>query len=89
MKNIKENNIDYYFLEGTKDIWCRDYMPVQVTKDTFVQFTYNPDYLRNHREWGETISDVDSICKHVKKIHLQPTLSTTIIDGGNVIKSKG
>lgn len=87
-KKLKENNIDYDFLEGTKDIWCRDYMPVQISKDGFVQFKYNPDYLRDDREWKKTISDVASICKNVKKINFRPTHSTIIIDGGNVIKAK-
>ena len=36
--------VQYGFIDGTRDIWCRDYMPVQVSKDKFVQFTYFPDY---------------------------------------------
>ena len=32
-------------IPGTKDIWCRDYMPVQVAAERFVQFTYTPDYM--------------------------------------------
>src|SRR5438309_653913 len=32
----------------TKDIWCRDFMPVQVEEDTFCQFMYDPDYLRGY-----------------------------------------
>lgn len=32
-------------LKGTKDIWCRDYMPVQIEENLFVGYTYNPDYL--------------------------------------------
>jgi len=31
--NIKSGEIP-----DTKDIWCRDYMPIQVDKDKFVQF---------------------------------------------------
>lgn len=32
-------------IPGTSDIWCRDYMPVQIDGDRFCQFRYNPDYL--------------------------------------------
>src|SRR4051812_14801141 len=35
-------------IQGTKDIWCRDYMPVQVAQDRFVQFHYCPDYLKGY-----------------------------------------
>jgi len=28
----------------TSDIWCRDYMPIQVDEDRFCQFVYAPDY---------------------------------------------
>ena len=29
----------------TADIWCRDFMPVQLDEDTFCKFVYAPDYL--------------------------------------------
>jgi agmatine deiminase len=35
-------------IPGTNDIWCRDYMPVQVGDAAFCQFIYAPDYLRGH-----------------------------------------
>jgi agmatine deiminase len=36
-------------LHGTKEIWCRDFMPAQVANESFCQFTYDPDYLRDAR----------------------------------------
>jgi hypothetical protein len=35
-------------IDGTKDIWCRDYMPVQLDTHRFVQFRYDPDYLNRN-----------------------------------------
>ena len=32
-------------LNNTKDIWCRDYMPIQISEKSFVQFKFNPCYL--------------------------------------------
>ena len=29
----------------TRSIWCRDYLPIQVSEDRFIQFRYTPDYL--------------------------------------------
>lgn len=81
--NLLENNkIDYKFLSGTKDIWARDYMPIQVSKDRFVQFIYNPDYLQP-KKYQKTISDAESICK---TINIEPILSKLIVDGGNIVK---
>jgi agmatine/peptidylarginine deiminase len=35
-------------IRGTRDIWVRDFMPVQAAADEFVLFRYRPDYLRGH-----------------------------------------
>ena len=35
---------------GTKDIWCRDFMPVQSAPDRFIQFRYDPDYLSGYHQ---------------------------------------
>ena len=44
---FEKRNIKYKFLKSTKDIWCRDYMPVQVENDKFIQFRYEPSYLKD------------------------------------------
>lgn len=79
---LKENNISYTFLEKTNDIWCRDYMPIQITENKFVQFTYNPDYLRT-KKGLKSKSDVNSICESIK---IKTIKSDIVLDGGNVIK---
>lgn len=33
---LKKHNISHGYLPGTRDIWCRDYMPVQVERDRFI-----------------------------------------------------
>ena len=48
------------FLHSTKDIWCRDYMPIQVDGDKFVQFRYAPSYLED--DLGHQ-SDTITVCK--------------------------
>jgi len=82
-KALNECRISYDLLPGTKDIWARDYMPILVEFDKFVQFVYNPDYLKD--EYGQkTISDVDSICKG---IGITPIKSAIKVDGGNVVNA--
>ena len=44
-------NVEYSFLDETKDIWARDFMPIQLEKDLFVSYRYNPDYLRSFQEY--------------------------------------
>ncbi|WP_320112040.1 agmatine deiminase family protein [Draconibacterium orientale] len=74
------------FLPETKDIWARDYMPIQTSKDMFIEYRYDPDYLqgtdKNRREL-KTYPDIvcDAIKLPTKKIDI-------ILDGGNVVKSK-
>ena len=82
-KVLADCNIKFQFLPHTKDIWAIDFMPVQISKDKFVQFTYNPDYLQPKKE-KKTISDVDSICN---AIHLTTQKSKLIIDGGDISKA--
>lgn len=69
------------FLPCTKDIWARDYMPVQVSEHKFIQYTFRPDYLQ---QFEDIKSDPESICNDIK---LKTVRSDIVLDGGNVIKS--
>ena len=44
-RSLEHHGIPLRTIPGTQDIWCRDYMPIQVAEDRFVQFRYAPDYL--------------------------------------------
>jgi agmatine deiminase len=77
--------INFDLLPNTKDIWAVDYMPIQIDKNNFVQFIYNPDYLRYAANWRRTISNVDAICQ---AINISPVNTNILLDGGNVIKAK-
>jgi agmatine deiminase len=83
-KYFKRYNIQYDVLQGTKDIWVRDYMPVQVAEDYFVQYQYNPDYL-NTPALQKSITDgyaiSTSLGLKVNKVGIK-------LDGGNVVKWK-
>lgn len=81
---LNNYNINFQILQRTKDVWAVDYMPIQIDKDSFVQFVYNPDYLRDTIKLSKTISDVDAICK---EITLAPKKSNIILDGGNVTRT--
>jgi len=82
---LTARHISYEFLQGTNDIWARDYMPVQVSDEKFIEFRYDPDYLQGTakcRRNYKTYADI--VCQH----HSISTLkSGLIVDGGNVVKS--
>ena len=33
----------------TNDIWCRDYMPIQMERDRLISYKYTPDYLQDEK----------------------------------------
>jgi len=80
---INEAEIPFAFLPGTKDVWAVDYMPIQLSEDNYLQFTYQPDYLQDQKG-QQTITDVTTICQRLK---ISPTASTIVLDGGNVVKA--
>lgn len=78
---FNRHNVPFAFLTGTKDIWCRDFMPVQTPSGKLIQFRYDPSYLKDSK-YSESRSDV----KYVDKINnLNPIFSDINLDGGNVV----
>jgi len=79
MQILDKHNINYNFLKSTKDIWCRDYMPIQTEKDKFIQFRYEPSYLKEELNLQ---SDPKTVCK---ANNFNPKFSNINLDGGNVV----
>ena len=54
-KSIKEalleHEINFEMLPGTKDIWVRDFMPIQKDVKSFIGYEYNPDYLKEEQQY--------------------------------------
>ena len=46
---LLKRGISFDYLKGTKDIWCRDFMPIQIQKDRLIAYKYTPDYLQDKR----------------------------------------
>lgn len=82
LRVLNKHNICVKELTNTKDIWCRDYMPIQNRMGELVQFNYDPSYLKGEREWEESKSDVHEVCK---ANGINPIFSDIRIDGGNVV----
>lgn len=86
---LKRERIDYGPLPCTSNnenhIWCRDYMPIQVSKDLFIQFKYDPCYLRGSKK---AITSVNGAAKACKKEEIKVQPSELRVDGGNIVKSR-
>lgn len=84
---LKRHGVPFAFLPETKDIWCRDFMPIQVEEDRFVFYQYTPNYLQDAL-WLQTnpekvfragVNYLEHILQNAVSIDL-------VLDGGNVVK---
>lgn len=87
LKNLKSVDIIPKEIVETNDIWCRDYMPIQIAKNTLLQFDYNPNYL-NTKKYVHLRSNLNLIINSNDFFNNFKIIKTNIIlDGGNIVKS--
>lgn len=82
-KILNKHNITYGIIPHTKDVWCRDYMPLQIDEYKYLCYNYRPDYLTKNPINHKYITDSQLVC-HEMNLKTIPT--SLIIDGGNVVK---
>lgn len=82
---LDKHGIVHRLLPNTNDVWCRDYMPVQVAEGDFRGFTYDPDYLQGTEEYLASRTDGNKVCRETGLEVKMPSRSL-VIDGGNVIR---
>lgn len=88
-ESLRQHGVSYAYLSGTKDIWCRDFMPIQIEEDRFVFYKYTPNYLQDKR-WLRFQTDPVAVFNNEAN-KLQSYLDKSIVidlivDGGNVVK---
>lgn len=82
---LTNNSIDHRLLTNTKDIWCRDYMPIQTGEKRFVFYKYNLDYLQT-KYYQRTITDV-KVIGNIDSLRLNDAVDLDlVVDGGNVVR---
>jgi agmatine deiminase len=79
---LSEHGILFRTIPGTRDVWCRDYMPVQVAEDRFVQFRYAPDYLTGKYRHLRADGLIGAGLPFMRNCEL----SEIVLDGGNLVK---
>jgi len=81
---LNRQAIPWLLLPNTKDIWCVDFMPIQITNEHYVQFVYTPSYLQAPKYLHLQTLPSDVTGNITGKIKT----SSLLLDGGNVIKGK-
>lgn len=81
-KLYAEMDIEWAEVKGTKDIWIRDYMPIQLSGEHFLVYKYDPDYLKD--SGTKFLTDSQTIFKGVLQ-NCKLRDSGIILDGGNVV----
>ena len=78
-------------LYNTRDVWARDYMPIQLTENIYLSFIYRPDYLV---DYIKCTTDWQLHKVHPQKQTQEEFLESDfvqmmpiILDGGNVVKA--
>jgi agmatine deiminase len=80
---IESHNIPVKIIKQTKDPYCRDYMPVQVSENRYVQFVFNPEAYFEI-DWYKYINNPVQLSLFNK--FKKPLYSNIILDGGNMVK---
>ena len=80
---LNKHNVAYDIIPNTKDVWCRDYMPLQLDKERYLCYEYKPDYLMNSARNRKYLTDSLNVCRGMQ-LNIKKT--PLIMDGGNVVK---
>ena len=60
---LDRHHVAYALIPNTKDVWCRDYMPLQLDKNRFLCYKYRPDYLMKKAGDREYMTDPLTVCQ--------------------------
>ena len=88
-ETLEKNRIRYAYLSETKDIWCRDFMPIQIDEDRFVFYKYTPDYLQSpyyRRIQTDPEKVIQTSQNRLEQVAHNTITIDLVVDGGNVVK---
>lgn len=78
---LREENIAFSYIENTKDIWLRDFMPVKTKSGKYISFRYEPCYLEEDKNIRTNYRDIEA------QLPVKAAYSDINLDGGNVVYS--
>ena len=80
---LNNENVVFSYIENTKDIWLRDFMPVRTKSGKYISFRYEPGYLKDYPELR-----TDFRTEIAPSLSLENLVYSDInLDGGNIVFS--
>ena len=79
---LAAHDVPYALLDGTRDVWVRDFMPVRTRSGQMISFRYESSYLRDCPELR-----TDFRRDIAPQLALTPLYADINLDGGNVVFS--
>ena len=86
---LQQHGIPFTYLTGTKDIWCRDFMPIQIDESRYIFYKYTPNYLQDKtglRLQTDTEEVFQTGSNRLQPIWQKSIALDLVLDGGNVVK---
>ena len=80
---LDSQGVEYKFIENTKDIWLRDFMPIKTKSGKYISFRYEPSYLDDYSKLRTDFKT--EIAPHFSLENI--TYSDINLDGGNIVFS--
>lgn len=83
LEALHREHIHAEFLPYTssyKQVWARDYMPIQLEKTLFFFYEYWPDYLLGYDGY------IPNVLEIIDHLHLGRIPVNYVLDGGNIVK---
>lgn len=80
---LDSHGVEVRVLHHVRDIWARDFCPIQVRPGHLVQFRYEPDYLAEYPELRSDRTVARQFAEIGEILH-----SDINLDGGNVVASR-
>ena len=77
---LQRAEVPFRMIPFTRDIWVRDFMPIQISDQRMVAFRYAPSYLADSRRFQTDPR------KCIEAMGLEVIESDLVVDGGNVVK---
>ena len=82
--HLDSREIEYAFLNYSKNIRCRDHMPIQTSDDTMIHYWYYPDYLE--KKCSKRIQgQIQYSRMYYAFPHVNHKTLNLILDGGNIM----
>lgn len=84
LSTLLELDITPKILPYSKEVWCRDYMPIHIGEGKYVGFNFRPDYLWDEPKFRKYITQQEMAIEDLS-INISDNVDI-ILDGGNYVR---